>query len=373
LAHSPDIPPSIYDPGDATFGTLSGASILAELGKAPAPDWAPRPVQVAWGLRDGLIRYNRVEGLSPGVALTDELGLGLAVRAEARLGVSDLEPNAELHVTRTSALGSISGGLYRRLASANDWGDPFTVGSSVWNFLFGDDEGFYYRAWGGEVRGTDAGAPFPFSWRVFVEDEWSASVATRFTLSDAVGGAGMSARNIVSDAGTLAGLSIRAQPTWGTDPSGFRATADLRGEGAGGSFAYVRGAADLTVIHPATRFADVAVTVGGGTSTGAVPPQRLWYLGGLRTVRGVAPGSQSGDAYWMDHVEIGGHGMIIKPVAFYDIGWSGDRSLWLHEGRPLSGAGIGASILDGLIRLDVARGIWPTHGVRVNAYWQGTF
>ena len=124
LAHSPDIPPSIYDPGEATFGTISAASVLAELATAPVPDWAPRPVQIAWGLRDGLIRYNRVEGLSPGVALTDELGLGLAVRAEARLGVADLEPNAELHVTRTSAPGSISGGVYRRLVSANDWGGP---------------------------------------------------------------------------------------------------------------------------------------------------------------------------------------------------------------------------------------------------------
>ena len=63
------------------------------------------------------------------------------------------------------------------------------------------------------------------------------------------------------------------------------------------TYAYVRGAGDLTVIHPATRLADVSVTLGGGTSTGAVPPQRFWYLGGLRTVRGIAPGAQSGNAY----------------------------------------------------------------------------
>src|SRR6185437_13062074 len=140
LAHSGDIPPSIYDPGESQLGTITRASLLAELGKDPEPDWAPRAPEFRWGLRDGLIRYNRVEGLSAGAALTDELGLGLSVRAEARLGVADLQPNAELHVTRTSASGAVSGGVYRRLASANDWGDPFTVGSSLWSFLWGDDE-----------------------------------------------------------------------------------------------------------------------------------------------------------------------------------------------------------------------------------------
>ena len=372
LARSPELPTSSAE-SVALFDVRAAHEVLAQLASAPLPDWSPRPVQLRWGLEDALVRYNRIEGLSAGVAMVDELGLGLSARVEGRLGEADLQPNGELVLTRAGALGTMSGAVYRRLASANDWGDPFAVGSSVWNFLFGGDEGFYYRAWGGELRGTQPAAALPFSWRLFAEREWTARVATRFSLSDAAGGAAMSARNLSTRAGTLTGLSFRVRPTWGADPEGFRALVDLRGEGAGGVDTYIRGAADLTLMHPITRYAEGALTGGAGTSAGDVPAQRLWYLGGLRTVRGIAPGQQIGDAYWMGHAEIAVGRGILRPIAFYDIGWAGDRGLWAQQGRPLSGAGLGASVLDGLIRLDAARGLSPTHGVRINAYWQGTF
>jgi hypothetical protein len=372
LARSPELPSSIYASEDL-FDSRDAKELLSRLSSEPEPDWSPRPMEFRWGLQDGLIRYNRVEGLSVGAAVVDELGLGLSTRVEARFGEADLQPNGEAELTRTSPVGTITAGVYRRLVSANDWGDPFTIGSSLSNLLFGDDEGFYYRAWGGELRGTETDGALPFSWRLFVEREWTARVATQFSLTDAVGGAGMSARNLTADAGTLTGLSFRLRPTWGLDPRGFQGAADIRGEGAGGAYSYIRGAADLTVIHPVSQYADVALTGGGGTSAGDVPAQRFWYLGGLRTVRGIAPGQEAGDAYWMGHAELAAHTAIVRPLVFYDLGWAGDRNAWAREGRPLSGAGIGASILDGLIRLDVAHGIWPTHSVRVNAYWQGTF
>ncbi len=104
-----------------------------------------------------------------------------------------------------------------------------------------------------------------------------------------------------------------------------------------------------------------------------VPPQREWYLGGLRTIRGLAPGTESGDAYWMGHVEVTTRSMFVRPIVFYDLGWAGDRNDWTHEGRLRNGAGVGASIMDGLFRIDAGKGIWPTHSVRVNAYLQGTF
>jgi len=373
LARSPELPPSIYSDAESVFGMQDAKDLVARLTSGPEPDWAPRPLVVRWGLQDALVRYNRIEGLSAGVAVVDELGLGLSTRVEARFGEADLQPNGELQLTRTSPVGTITGGAYRRLVSANDWGDPFAVGSSLWNALFGGDEGFYFRAWGGELRGTETAAALPYSWRVFVEREWTARVDTRFSLSDALGGAGMSARNLSADAGTITGLSFRLRPAWGLDPRGFQASADVRGEGAGGAYTYIRGAADFTLIHPITQYADAAVTGGAGTSAGDVPVQRFWYLGGLRTVRGIAPGQQAGDAYWMAHGELGAHTGLVRPVAFYDVGWAGDRTLWTQQGRPLSGAGLGASVMDGLIRLDVAHGIWPTHGVRINAYWQGTF
>jgi hypothetical protein len=62
-------------------------------------------------------------------------------------------------------------------------------------------------------------------------------------------------------------------------------------------------------------------------------------------------------------------------VVFGDIGWAGDRTNWSRIGRPLSGAGAGLSILDGLLRFDVARGIQPAdqRRIRVETYVEGRF
>ena len=62
-----------------------------------------------------------------------------------------------------------------------------------------------------------------------------------------------------------------------------------------------------------------------------------------------------------------------RPVLFYDVGWAGDRTLWRHPGQPLSGAGIGASFLDGLVRFDLARGIQPRQLIRVDMYVEARF
>jgi hypothetical protein len=42
-------------------------------------------------------------------------------------------------------------------------------------------------------------------------------------------------------------------------------------------------------------------------------------------------------------------------------------------GRPLSGVGVGASFVDGLIRFDVARGIYPRKKFRVDMYVEAKF
>jgi hypothetical protein len=39
----------------------------------------------------------------------------------------------------------------------------------------------------------------------------------------------------------------------------------------------------------------------------------------------------------------------------------------------MSGVGVGASVMDGLIRLDVARGLWPQKAVRVDLSIEARF
>jgi hemolysin activation/secretion protein len=157
------------------------------------------------------------------------------------------------------------------------------------------------------------------------------------------------------------------------DPHGWRLLADLRAEGGVGAFDYVRGAADATVSRGLGPRLDGAVTLSAGRTGGRVPAQRLWYLGGSHTVRGQDPATAAGDAFWMARAELGGSVAAARPVVFYDIGWAGSRDAWTHPGRPISGAGVGMSIMDGLIRFDVAKGVRPNQGVRVDVYVEGRF
>jgi hemolysin activation/secretion protein len=96
-----------------------------------------------------------------------------------------------------------------------------------------------------------------------------------------------------------------------------------------------------------------------GSSTGRVPLQRLWYVGGLRTVRGQIAGTQSGDAFWLGRGEIGTRFRAFRPVGFFDVGWAGSRKTF-GQIQPQRGAGFGVGVLDGLFRIDVSRGLYPT-------------
>jgi hemolysin activation/secretion protein len=117
-----------------------------------------------------------------------------------------------------------------------------------------------------------------------------------------------------------------------------------------------------------------ALTLSGGSSIGAVPGQRRWYLGGTQTIRGEAPDTaRSGNAFWMTRTELGRNFEGMRAVVFSDLGWVGDRTRLREVGRPLSGVGVGASFLDGLIRFDLARGIYPGKQWRFTGYLDGVF
>jgi hemolysin activation/secretion protein len=93
----------------------------------------------------------------------------------------------------------------------------------------------------------------------------------------------------------------------------------------------------------------------------------------VHTVRGQLAGTAAGDAFWLARAELGTSVVSVRPVVFYDVGWAGDRSDWQHPGRPLSGAGVGASFMDGLIRFDLARGIYPRDQFRADIYLEARF
>ena len=371
LASSSELPPSIYDEGEAAFGSAEMQALVDEaLSMSAQAAWAPQ--LPTFELERP--RYNRIEALSVGGRADEVLGKGYSLQGTARIGVADLEPNVELTGSRSDLRRTLSVTGYNRLVSANDWGSPLSFGSSISAFLFGRDEGFYYRASGLELTSTpDVASASALTWGLFAEQERTARQKTNFSLAHATNGVDF-VPNVEAAKGTYVGARTRYTRSFGLDPQGFRLFSDFRLEGAhGDTGSYGRAALDLTTSHGIGNGA-VSLTLAGGSSVGVVPPQRFWFLGGSRTVRGQKPGAEAGNAFWISRAEIA-HGVgVVRPVLFGDIGWAGDRTQWRTIGQPLSGAGAGLTIMDGLIRFDVARGITPKPGQwRVDAYVEARF
>jgi hypothetical protein len=374
LASSPELPPSIYDPGEELFGVKEREALIAEaLTLTAQPAFGLQPPVVRYGLN--MTRFNRVEGLSLGAAVEQQFGLGYSATAAGRLGLADLEPNVELSLARSNLLRTIRVTGYNRLVSASDWGDPLSLGSSLGALLWGRDEGFYYRSSGAELSVSgDRGVHF--DWRLFAEHQRTAAVGTQFSLANAVGNAAFRP-NIEATRGTYVGSALRLVHSYGLDPEGFRLLSDVRLEAAMRHAMYGRGALDVTVSRGLGRIAGTrvaaSVTGSGGSTVGDVPTQRRGYLGGTHTVRGQRAGTALGNAYWLTRAELGFGIPAARPTLFADWGWAGDRDRWREVGKPLSGVGVGTSFVDGLIRFDVARGINPEKRWAVNLYVESRF
>lgn len=373
LAHSPALPPSIYEQGEEAFSSADMAEMEALVHQALSMDaqaqFAPQLPTVGIDRP----RYNRIEGLSLGVRADQVLGAGYSLHGAARLGVADLEPNVELTGSRSDLRRTLSLTAYNRLVSASDWGSPLSLGSSISAFAFGRDEGFYYRASGLELTRTpDAGGESALVMSLFAEQERTARQQTTFSLARSVNGTQFEP-NVEAVRGIYAGARARYLRSFGLDPQGFRLFSDTRLEGAhGDSGSYGRAAIDLTGSHGIGNGA-ASITVAGGSSVGVLPTQRFWFLGGTPTVRGQRPGVEAGNAFWLGRAELGYGLSVVRPVLFGDIGWAGDRTRWRDIGQPASGVGVGMSVMDGLVRFDVARGIAPEKAWRVNAYLDARF
>lgn len=370
LASSPELPKSIYDEGEEIFGVKERDALIKEalaMGAQPPFAFGHIPPTLKWGLE--FVRFNRVEGFSAGAMLEQPLGAGYTASLLARLGHADLEPNGEVTLSRTNLVSTVRGRAYNRLVSASDWGNPLSFGSSLSALLFGRDEGFYYRATGTELE-WETNRSALVTWRLFAEKERTADVANHWSLGPRF------IPNISAREGTFIGAAARVVHTHGLDPRGFRTFTDLRFESAvsdSASAPYGRGALDVTLTQGMGPVA-ASVTLSGGSSVGNVPAQRLWYLGGAHTVRGQKPDTaQRGNAFWLGRLELGAVVNSLRPIVFGDVGWVGDRTRMQSVGRPMSGVGVGASVLDGLIRADISRGLYPRKRYRLDAYLDARF
>lgn len=368
LNNSPELPASIYDTGDELFGASQRDELMKMLDFGLQPAWAPRKPTLEYGLQ--FTRFNRIEGFATGVRLGSTLGRGYSVTLDARGSVADAQLNGALTLTRSNGRRAYRGAVYRRLNVSADFGDPLSFGASLPVFFYARDEGFYHRSWGAEL--VSEGVPRAgLKWRVFGEQQWNARVENAWSL---FGGANDDRYlgNVTANAGWLYGASLRWRGSRGLNPQGWRVSADLRLEGATGAVDYGRAFVE-TIVSRGLGPVVASVTAAAGTSEGELPAQRQFFLGGLQSIRGQTPGTGIGEAFWMTRVELGSRAVAVKPVVFGDFGWAGARDGWSQTGRPMSGVGVGASFLDGLIRMDVARGIYPRWQTRVDLYLDARF
>jgi hypothetical protein len=297
------------------------------------------------------------------------LGAGYTLTGVARIGHADLHANGELSLARSNGARTVTATAYHRLAAVNpDWGGGLTLGPSLPALLYGRDEGFYYRSMGvelGERREQRRGA---FEYKLFVERQWTAgdsTVVNTFSLAKLIADRRFG-RNIQADRMSVTGVSGTYTRVLLERPQGLRLTTVLNGEAGTGTFQYARASVEATAARPVGRFA-TALTGAIGSSIGNVPRQRGWFLGGVRTVRGQIPGTQDGDAFWMARAEVGTKQGVVRPVGFFDVGMAGSRKTF-GTVQPQRGAGVGFGVLDGLLRVDFSRGLYPLKRWRTDFY-----
>jgi hypothetical protein len=312
-------------------------------------------------------RYNRIEALSLG--LGGQLDLGKAqLQAVGRIGLADGEPNGTFTVQRLTPRSRYTLAGYRRLAVANPENRPHGAVNSFMGLFAGRDDGEYYRSLGVELTAENLVSRW-WSGRLWFQDERAAEVGTTSSLPRLLDGDRTFRPNIMAERASQLGASMTLRGTRVLSPTvTLGAQADLRQET--GDFDFGTAAATLRLlITPAGPLAG-GVTLSAGSSHGTVPVQGRFYLGGSGTLRGYAGGAMAGDAYWLVRGELGNAFPAARLTLFSDVGWAGSRGAF-GRGRPLVGAGIGASFLDGLVRIDLARALRAPTGWRLEFYFDG--
>jgi hypothetical protein len=160
-------------------------------------------------------------------------------------------------------------------------------------------------------------------------------------------------------------VTIDLMPRWGTDPSLARGGLDFTLQGGFGEADFARASLLGRVVLPLPADLRVGLEAGAGTSWGAPPPQRLWYVGGSRSLRGYEPRVGVGTSFGRARGELTRRHRFGAVSLFSDLGWAGAAGDARFEDALLS-VGMGLTLLDGLIRMDGAYALRAPRGLRLD-------
>ena len=282
-----------------------------------------------WTLR--LVRYNAREGLSVGTRVWRDMGWGKAI-VTARFRTAYRYPDFSVAVQHDHPQRRLRASVYANVLPFHSvrralWvtGDSVTIRMTRYNtttgvalqLLPGRDE----RNWA--------------SLRLFAERNTTSSVG---------------------HVATRTGASVRLTPWWG----GLSA----RSVGGGGEVA-VRGSIGDNPIVKASVTGALTIPLGVGWSTGLEAgggriwgdpaDYDLWFLGGTGDLlRGYSDDVLAGRSFWRARAD------LQRSLRFFRLSLFGD---WASAGGSgLYSAGVGVSLLDGFMRIDLARGLSSVDG-----------
>ena len=335
--------------------------LLGRLEQVAHPSTQPLRVP---GWQDGLkaLRYNRAQGFIVSAPWAFSDGAGQEYRLRVGFGTHDQALDSEAEVSRRMATGVLTAGLAYTIRNAAEWEGSSSLGNSFTSLLFGWDDGEYVRVAGGALR-------------YHALDE-RVSLGAFLEEHDEVGVPGTQLHtprpNIDVRPGRFYGLRGHVQAQRGDDPRSGVWSVRMWGEGVGGEADYARAAVTGAVSQPLPGRLTGGVRLQSGVSAGDVPTQGFFRIGGTQSARGFRASTRAGSAFWSGRAEVATQLPAFRAAVFYDVAWAGAREDFWH-GALVASVGIGVSLVDGLLRMDVARGVLRGSGWRMHFYADGLF
>jgi Omp85 superfamily domain len=367
VINSAELPPPFGSAHDTLVSEGELQDLTQGLGALPQAPWQFHARPPRWGLA----RYNRIEGLALGAR--GELDLGrLTATGTAMIATTDGHPDLQASVLRETGNARIRLTAYHRLAAVDPNARSLSIGNSLNALVLGRDDGDYFRATGAELTIMPAVTLAQrFELRVYAERQRDAMKRTDFSFPHAFHADHLFRPNILADSADQLGASLTLRTQRGIDPDRPQWTSDVTLDGGVGTYRFGRVSGTLRVTAPLGPRLATGFEMAGGVADGVVPIQSYWYLGGPGTVRGYGGNAASGDAFWRARLELANRWPAARGVLFVDVGRAGPRD-HLSLTRPLTGVGIGASFIDGLVRFDLTRAVRAPTGWRLDLYTDAT-
>jgi hypothetical protein len=242
------------------------------------------------------------------------------------------------------------------------------LGSSVAALVLGRDDGDYYRSTGVSLSFAPPAARAEwYRFTLFAARERSAASETDASLPRLFDGGFDFRPNLLADRADLAGAALSLRGWRGTDPRGWQSGLELRIDGATGDYRYARAALTARSAFPIAGKWRAALEAGAGSAEGELPAQKHFFLGGAQTLRGYGGAAAVGSTFLRARAELAYTRPEAGVALFSDAGWAGPRNSF-HTSDALRSAGVGMTILDGLVRIDLARALRSPTGWRLELH-----